>query len=560
MTPVEPHLPSPAGPRPADTAPPTAGHSLPPGDFAAAFARDGFLGPVRLFSPAECERIAAYLRVQDHPVPADWPKGRAVSERFLYDLATAPALLRLVTSLLGEDVVLWGAGAVVRRPGAVHPWHSDIESSHPEGRFVTAWIGIEHTSRESALQLLSRSHRLGKTVQQARAERGWRREEATAERMLAAAREADPETAMVQPEMTNGDALLFDGRLWHGSDNSRKAGRRVALLLQYAAADQAVRIPDLTRLDWPFQVYEDPLPPVILVSGSGNGGAINRLVPPPAPGAAGRPLVTTAIHRFALPAAPPAEPWTRFPAFRGPTRTLEEMGCHASVLAPGHSPHPPHAHRDEELLIALRGGVELVIARGPDDRAPRVERLAPGEFVYYPSGHHHTLRSLGPERAAYVMFKWRGAPAGGDPPMGTEIVRDEGEPADADGPAIRHRHLLHGPTGCLGQLRSHLTVLQPGAGYEPHLDAYDVGIVLLSGEVETLGERVDAPAAIYYAAGEAHGMRNAGTEPARYLVFEFRAPGSSGPAPRPSVPMRLAERLRRLARRLVTRVPGLGRG
>jgi hypothetical protein len=76
------------------------------------FARDGFVGPLPLFTAAECQCIAAYLHRSEHPAPADWKKGRAVKERFLYDLAIRPTLLENVTALLGDDVVLWGASAV----------------------------------------------------------------------------------------------------------------------------------------------------------------------------------------------------------------------------------------------------------------------------------------------------------------------------------------------------------------------------------------------------------------------------------------------------------------
>jgi mannose-6-phosphate isomerase-like protein (cupin superfamily) len=360
----------------------------------AAFARDGFLGPLPIFSPTECRRIAAYLHHDEHPAPADWDKGRAVHERFLYELATHPAVLSPLGALLGEDVVLWGVCAVLRAPGATHPWHSDIESSSPAGRFVTVWIGLEHTSRESALQVISRSHRLGKTVQQTQQERGLRRDQATPELMLAAAREREPEASLLQPDMRNGDALLFDGRLWHGSDNTRRRGRRLALLLQYAAADTPVRIPDFSQLAWPFRLRPSPRPPVILVSGTDRCG-INRLVPAPPPNSKGVPMVATAIHQFSLPLESPGRPWQRFIAFRGPTRTLADMSCHASVLGEGHSPHPPHAHREEELLIPLHGEAELRIADGPSDTAPRIERLHPGSFVYYPAWQHHTIRNPG---------------------------------------------------------------------------------------------------------------------------------------------------------------------
>ena len=52
-----------------------------------------------------------------------------------------------------------------------------------------------------------------------------------------------------------------------------------------------------------------------------------------------------------------------------------------------------------------------------------------------------------------------------------------------------------------------------------------MAIVPLDGTLETLGQTVSPKSVIYYGAGELHGMRNPGTEPARYLVFEFHAPG-----------------------------------
>jgi mannose-6-phosphate isomerase-like protein (cupin superfamily) len=517
------------------------------------FAADGFLGPLRLFTPAECRRIAAYCHQGQHPAPADWPKGRAVHERFMYDVATHPAILSLLKPLLGDDLVLWGAQTVTRGPGAVHPWHSDMESARPEGGFVSVWVGIEHTSRESALQVISRSHRLGRTVQEARLERGIRREAATPEAMLAAAREHDAEAALLQPDMTNGEAIVFDGRLWHGSDNSRKQGQRLALLLQYAAADVPVRIPDTTQLDWPFCFRTTPRPAAILVSGSDRSGA-NRLVPPPPPFSNGVSMVVTAIHHFELPLEQPTRPWQPFSAFRGPTRTFTDMSCHASVLVPGHSPHLPHSHREEELLIPLHGEVEILIARSEDDPAPRVERLRPGSFVYYPAWQYHTIRNAGTAPVGYLMFKWDAAASGARTPLGTGIYHTGDAAAPAGAAGFWTHRIFEGPTGWLGKLHSHLTVLQPGGGYESHVDAYDVAIVVLEGAVETLGQRVEPQSVIYYAAGEPHGMRNVGTTPARYLVFEFHAPGVVVVPPEPPFHRRVLRLGKRLARPLWHRV------
>lgn len=521
-----------------------------PGDLqVAGFMRDGFLGPLPIFTRAECLGIAAYLRREEHPAPPDWSKGRAVHERFLYDLAIHPALLSSLTALLGDDVVLWGASAVIRDPGDVHAWHCDIESAHPDGRFVTAWIGLEHVSRESALQMISRSHLLGKTVQEARMERGLRRELATPEELLEAVREHEPLAELVQPEMTNGEVLLFDGRLWHGSNNSRSTGQRLALLLQYAAADCPVLMPDLTHLEWPFHFLPAPRPPVILVSGS-DGGRANRLVPAPPPGSRGQSLVATAVHQFDLPLESHAEAWRAFPAFNGPTRTLADVSCHASVLSGGHSPHPPHAHGEEELLIPLRGDVELLIANGPSDPAPQVERLSPGSLVYYPAGQHHTIRNPGVSPVQYLMFKWDSPRSEVAVPQGTRVFH-YGELAPPAGAAdFWTRTIFEGPTSCLGKLHAHLTVMQPGGGYEPHVDAYDVAIVLLSGTVETLGQTVEPLSVVYYGAGEPHGLWNTGAQPATYLVFEFHAPGFEAIRP-PVQPRRtVSDRAIRLAKRL----------
>ena len=512
-------------------------------DADATFERDGYLGPVTLLTRGECRSLAAYLRRADVPAPPVWEKARAAHERRLYDLATRPSLLEPVTSLIGPDVVLWGISAVARAPGQAHPWHSDIESCGAEGGFVSVWIGVENTSRDSSLQLIAGSHRLGASVQEARVERGIARDDTTPEQLLQLARERSAAVELVEPEMGDGEAIFFDGRLWHGTDNRQRRGERLALLLQFAAADRAVRIPDWDELDWPFRIRTDPLPPVIRVSGSSRNG-VNHTVPPP-PQSPGDPIASV-VHALDLPLGDgsAAEPWRPFPAFRGPTVALPDMSCHASVLAGGHSPHPLHAHDEEELLIPLHGEAELVIAESADGVAPQLQRVAPGAFVYYPARQHHTIQNPGSSPIGYLMFKWRTSAAAGAPALGTRIVRYDDVSTSAAEP-FSTRLLLEGPTDALRLLHSHLTVLQPGAGYEPHRDEHDVAIVVLDGVIETLGQRIAPLSVVYCSAGDVHGMRNPGPEPARYLVFEFHAVHGARPDSRTSPVRRIASKLRR---------------
>jgi ectoine hydroxylase-related dioxygenase (phytanoyl-CoA dioxygenase family) len=171
----------------------------------------------------------------------------AVRDRLFYEVARRPALIALLRPILGEDIMLWGASVVERAPAQTHIWHTDIETSAPKGGFVTVWVGLENTCRDSTLQLISRSHRFGRPIQQEVHERGLRRGEATDDMVTAWAREHDCQSDLVQPDMNDGQALLFDGRLWHGSHNSGNQSR-AALLLQYAAIGTPVLIP--TSVVW----------------------------------------------------------------------------------------------------------------------------------------------------------------------------------------------------------------------------------------------------------------------------------------------------------------------
>jgi quercetin dioxygenase-like cupin family protein len=122
------------------------------------------------------------------------------------------------------------------------------------------------------------------------------------------------------------------------------------------------------------------------------------------------------------------------------------------------------------------------------------------------------------------MLKWRAPETNEERPLETTLVHFEDlAPPPGAGPFWTHE-LFEGPTGCLGTLHAHLSVLEPGAGYDPHTDEYDVAIVPLEGTIETLGQRAEPWSVVYYGAGELHGLRNVGTGAARYLVFEFHSP------------------------------------
>jgi quercetin dioxygenase-like cupin family protein len=512
----------------------------------ASVEEQGYAGPIRIFGQAECRRVVGRLQEERRRAPLDWNKGRAATSHDYYALATDDRVLDLVTSVLGEDVVLWGASLLTRAAGVVHVWHTDIESSAPTAETVAVWIGLENTDADSSLKVVPYSHRFGVTLQETLQARGLEREDVTDAEVAAWARDLDGRSGVVKVPATDGETVVFDGRLWHGSHNVRRRGTRLAVLLQYATPRTPIRVPLPAQETWPFEFQAAPRPACIVVSGRDMAGT-NRTISGPVTPDSGRPILTSQIQTLSLPLdGEPGSRWVGRRLFRGSTSGLVELECHVSTLGPGPHPNDPHGHEAEEVVVILDGKAELLLesphAAGGFDRIA-AER---GAFTYHPSHFTHSVDNVSDTPLTYLVVKWRsGLAVDAESVAGCVVFpgREESGDETAEG-GFSARHVLKGETRFLRRLRSHLTTLQPGSGYEPHVDAYDVLIVVLEGLVETLGERVGRNGVIFYAAGEPHGMRNVGDEPAVYLVFELQGrPAMSSPRARGA----LAERARKLA-------------
>lgn len=527
---------------------------------ATAFARHGYVTRPGVLTPAQCALLDRHVTLGREIEPADWWKGRAVTDRLLFDIASSEPLLALLRPLLGDDIILYGASTVERVPAERHAWHVDMESCAPDGRFASVWIGLRNTSRASSLRLIPGSHRYPEILQQVQHAAGYRRGQADDDTVLAWARSFDPAARIDQPDVADGDALVFHGRLWHGSLNERAGGARLALLLQYASADSPVFKPASQSLEWPFTFDREDRPPVLVVSGRGRDGVNRQLAPPPTSPPEAQPL-TTVIQPIATPlAGDPRSGWRQHPFFAGLSGVHDALTCHASVLGPGRMPHPPHCHAEEEILIVLDGQAELLIGDSSDTGRATPQRAGPGTLAYYPAYQHHTLRNVGSAPLTYLMFRWRGAPVAEPAALGTTILDARSGRAPRPG-AFRTSLLFEGPTHWLGKLHAHYSEVDPGGGYEAHRDPYDIALVLLDGAIETRGTRLEPFSVVYHAADELHGLRGVGTDTARYLVFEFHGL-RGGPGGRshirgevPFVQRRLYSRIARPLRR----IPGLRR-
>ena len=258
-----------------------------------------------------------------------------------------------------------------------------------------------------------------------------------------------------------------------------------------------------------------------LVPGSASSDAVRGRV---------QPIPPSWIQALELPREAPADKgWRLYPLFDDPTMVMERLDTHMSVLNAGEAPHPLNQHPEEELILVLSG--KALITHSPtDSTAASSLTVGVGQVVYHAARQFHTITGVGPEPVVYLVFKWRGTQSETrDAARGTKIF--DASPAleaTEENPRLMiTRRVFSFPTQQLSKLHCHATVLQPGGGYPPHRDEHEVAILVSEGTVVTLGERVGPNSVIFYGAHQEHGMKNVGSDAAKYIVFEFHGDGES---------------------------------
>lgn len=202
--------------------------------------------------------------------------------------------------------------------------------------------------------------------------------------------------------------------------------------------------------------------------------------------------------------------------------TLLELEIHVSILRAGNSPHKPHTHPQEELIIILSGKLQI-IRTAPSQKIIKSTPLGPGSLTYHDSNRAHTVYSVGPEPAIYICIKWSGKKIKERNNLLTssDFIPDYIEEKKTLHSEFKTSKLFESPTEFLEKLHCHISHMKPDSGYEPHKDSYDVMIILLDGKIETLNKELESKSVIFYQAGEPHGMKNIGSKVAQYIVFEF---------------------------------------
>ena len=85
--------------------------------------------------------------------------------------------------------------------------------------------------------------------------------------------------------------------------------------------------------------------------------------------------------------------------FNRSTALFEKFEMHTTALNKGEISHAPHTHRAEEIIVIIRGNVEMQIR-------DKFYKAGPGDLVFLSSEVPHALKNTGDKQCEYFAFQW----------------------------------------------------------------------------------------------------------------------------------------------------------
>ncbi|WP_207422768.1 phytanoyl-CoA dioxygenase family protein [Desertivirga brevis] len=240
----------------------------------------GYWGPFDLLNSSGAkEIIRQFGNFSDRLLP--WLKGRHTINPVIADLACHPSIIDQITPILGQDILLSGCQIIKQAPGKKLSWHIDLEHSEWEG--ISVWVALENVIPGKSMTLITGSQDFDFTPDDLKLQG---KDLSNNEKVEAIAREIDPDTRLVDLSIKDGQFFVFEGRLWHATQNPTDKPR-YALLLQYCRPDQKVKA--VLDINYPHIKFHSFKPECLLVSGSDNYG-VNRVITRKQVGTVGRRL------------------------------------------------------------------------------------------------------------------------------------------------------------------------------------------------------------------------------------------------------------------------------
>jgi hypothetical protein len=208
------------------------------------FQREGLLTDFQLYSAERTGPIRAALQdvlslPSTAPLHQKFPPeerlifDRHLDRRLVYELCTLPQVIRPITQILGDDVVLFRSQFFEKPPhGPEIPWHQESYFWGFERGWVTMWLAVDEATPENgAMRVITGSHtHTREHLPLPPNGHYW----STFTR-AAIPRESD---RIVNCSMPAGHFMLFDDLL-HSSPSNPTAFPRLSLAARYARPDFA---------------------------------------------------------------------------------------------------------------------------------------------------------------------------------------------------------------------------------------------------------------------------------------------------------------------------------
>lgn len=86
--------------------------------------------------------------------------------------------------------------------------------------------------------------------------------------------------------------------------------------------------------------------------------------------------------------------------FDGPTEQLSAMTAGSLQLKPGMSPHAPHQHPEEEIMVVTEGTGEISVDG-------KITKVGPGSMMFCAAGTLHGIVNTGKTPLLFYYYKWK---------------------------------------------------------------------------------------------------------------------------------------------------------
>jgi len=113
----------------------------------------------------------------------------------------------------------------------------------------------------------------------------------------------------------------------------------------------------------------------------------------------GKPVMHSCFFNWADLKVVPTKVGFSRSVFDAPTPTLARFECHITTLNPGQSPHLPHHHPDEEIMILKEGTLAAI-------QGDQTNIVQAGGIIFEASNEIHGLKNIGTNPATYFVFKF----------------------------------------------------------------------------------------------------------------------------------------------------------